>query len=38
MLEILPERRATLFVESIPGDFNGTFTALQQVILKALLA
>ncbi len=38
MLEMLHERPATLFVESVPGDISGTFTALQQVIPKATLA
>ncbi len=38
MLEMLHERPATLFVESVPGDVSGTFTALQQVIPKETLA
>lgn len=32
MLNMLRERPATLFVDSVPGDISGTFTALQQVI------
>lgn len=32
MLNMLRERPATLFVDSVPGDISGTFNALQQVI------
>lgn len=32
MLNMLRERPATLFVNSVSGDISGTFTALQQVI------